>query len=611
MHSMRSRWVSPTKSSTASNGKSSKTSSAFGFLKIWKAQNSSQVDPSSEKLRASNIIWNASGNYAFDSDVKAFDEDGRADIYLNYIIGAVQKYYDYPQFQSYFRDLKQYDYENHEVYEDLLWTGLENCTFLRGRLERPVLLNLRRSYARRFLSKFGTAQSDEAFQSKYILDQVKIAHFRKVLGETPKMSAMVSKLLADLEFDSSMDTEEIIIRMDKIIRDYFKAGFIPRRHRKKKQRKYRELFFMKFFHRRVVDSSIGMESQEKDEGVTGAHLSWLDSRNRKQKSYKKYIEEHYGASILTEEKTLALEQKLCYGNHENCHLYFTRGEFNTDGNSKGAVILRKNAALSQRELNKQFYRENIARNNNSITKLTNFIRNAILLNLEDSTNRAMAGKLETGRVWRNVLLNDNRIFSKKLKDLALDLSVDIMLDASASQDNRQSIIAAEAYIIAESLTRCNIPVRVFSFCSEKFHTVINLFRDYGEVKGNDRIFNYFSAGCNRDGLAVRTAVHMIGNTHYEHKLLIVLSDGLPYDPQGVYVRNVSRDYGGAAAINDTALEVRKGWQNGISVYCVFTGSDSSIPDAQKIYGHSLAYINSQTRFADIVGVLLQNELKSF
>ncbi|MPM08180.1 hypothetical protein SDC9_54492 [bioreactor metagenome] len=543
--------------------------------------------------------------------MKAYDEDGRADLYLNYIIGAVQRYYDYPQLQSYFRDLKQYDYENHEIYEDLLWTGLENCAFLRGKDERPVLSNLRRSYAKRFLGRFGAAGTDDALGAKYILDQVKIVHFRKALGETPKMSAMVAKLLADLEFDAGMNTEEIMLRMDRIIRDYFKAGFIPRRRGLKKQKKHRAPFFMKLFRRRIVDSSIGMEPDEKDEGVTGANLSWVSSENRKQKSYRKYIEEHYGAPILTEEKTLALEQKLCYGNHENCHLYFTRGEFDTVADNSGAVALRKNDALRQRELNKNFYLENTAKNKSSIAKLTNIIRNAILLDLEDSTSRALAGKLEAGRVWRNVLVNDNRIFSRKLKDLALDLSVDIMLDASASQDNRQAVIAAEAYIIAESLTRCSIPVRVFSFCSEKFHTVINLFRDYGEVGGNDRIFNYFSAGCNRDGLAVRTAVHMIRDTPYEHKLLIVLSDGLPYDPQGVYVRNVSRDYGGAAAVSDTAQEVRKGWQDGISIYCVFTGSDSSIPDAQKIYGHNLAYIKSQTRFADIVGVLLQNELKSF
>ncbi len=506
--------------------------------------------------------------------------------------------------------MKQYDYENHEIYEDLLWTGLENCAFLRGKDERPVLCNLRRSYAKQFLGRFGGTVSDEAFGSKYILDQVKIVHFRKALGETPKMSAMVAKLLADLEFDAGMDTEEIMLRMDGIIRDYFKAGFIPRRRGLKKQKK-RVPFFMKFFRRRIVDSSIGMEPDENNEGVTGANLSWISSEDRKQKSYRKYIEEHYGASILTEEKTLALEQLLCYGNHDNCHLYFTRGEFNTAADESGAVTLRKNDALKQRELNKIIYLENAARNNSSIVKLTNIIRNAILLDLEDSTNRAPAGKLEAGRVWRNVIVNDNRIFSRKLKGLALDLSVDIMLDASASQDNRQAVIAAEAYIIAESLTRCNIPVRVFSFCSEKFHTVINLFRDYGEAGGNDRIFNYFSAGCNRDGLAVRSAVHMIRDTSFEHKLLIVLSDGLPYDPQGVYVRNVSRDYGGAAAVNDTALEVRKGWQEGISIYCVFTGSDSSIPDAQNIYGHNLAYIKSQTRFADIVGVLLQNELKSF
>ena len=47
----------------------------------------------SEKRRARNLIWNAAADYSFEPDFKAYDEDGRADLYWNSIIGAVRKNY--------------------------------------------------------------------------------------------------------------------------------------------------------------------------------------------------------------------------------------------------------------------------------------------------------------------------------------------------------------------------------------------------------------------------------------------------------------------------------------------------------------------------------------
>ena len=101
---------------------------------------------------------------------------------------------------------------------------------------------------------------------------------------------------------------------------------------------------------------------------------------------------------------------------------------------------------------------------------------------------------------------------------------------------------------------------------------------------------------------------------YEHKLLIVLSDVKPLDPQGIACGGFRPDqyaYADAPGVNDTAAEVRKGRQNGITVLCVFTGLDEDLPTAKKIYGHDLARIHSPEKFADVVGILIQNVLHSF
>ena len=59
-----------------------------------------------EKRRASNLIWNAAQNYDFEPDFKAFDEDGRADLYWNSIIGAVRKNYDAKTLENLFSSLQ-------------------------------------------------------------------------------------------------------------------------------------------------------------------------------------------------------------------------------------------------------------------------------------------------------------------------------------------------------------------------------------------------------------------------------------------------------------------------------------------------------------------------
>ena len=156
-------------------------------------------------------------------------------------------------------------------------------------------------------------------------------------------------------------------------------------------------------------------------------------------------------------------------------------------------------------------------------------------------------------------------------------------------------------------------MRVFSFCTNSNFTVINLFRNYDEDGKNESVFNYRASGCNRDGLAIRAALHLIEKSQYDHRILIVLSDGKPVDPHGIGGNRTDPDlnfYADTVGVNDAALEVRRGRLNGISILCVFTGLDEDIPAAQKIYGNDLVFIKSAEKFADIVGVLLKNELRN-
>lgn len=571
---------------------------------------------SNEKQRASNIIWSASDDYSFQSEFKVYDENGRADLYWNYVIGAVYKYYDYSKLQKFFSLIKQdIDYD---LYANLTWIGLENCVYEKGKAERPVLENMRKNYAKKVLNNGDKPSDDDVYGI------INIAHLKRALGEEPIIKERYNKILNKLEFDEFMNTDDIINRMNHILNVYFNFSPSNKKHNQ---------FNKKFKNRKMIH--FGEKSKQQNHGVSFLKrinigsaeytgninfdngdekknklvLHWLMFKEQIDNNEREYIQNYFGTSILPESTTKLLEQNICMENHKNCHLHVTRGEF--DSNQE--ETLQQKITLFQRKKNKEYYNKNIARINNSISKLTNKIKNTMLINFQSSPNKSKAGKLVSEKLWRNIYLNDNKVFLKNVYDDISDLSVDILLDASASQMNRQEIIATEAYIIAESITRCNIPVRVYSYCNMRNFAVINLFRDYNEVNKNDNIFNYYSAGFNRDGLAIRTAIHMMKGSTYEKKILIVLSDGKPNDITKISSKNLNlanHEYTDTVGVNDTAMEVRKGKQKGVTILCVFTGKDEDIPAAKKIYGRSMAHIKSPERFADIVGVLMQSELKN-
>lgn len=574
-----------------------------------------------DNKRALNIIWNASDDYSLNPEFNAYDENGEAYLYWNYIIGAAHKYYDYPLLQSFFNHLKT-DSE-HELYEKLFWIGLEYCTFNKGKNDRPVLVSLRRNYAKKVLKGEAVPLEDN------LLNVIRKAHFGRALGNNPEISGNALKILNALEFDDALSTEEIVFSMNQIIKTYFRFNYgqyeidksiekIKSEKSVKKDTEYSdeklsdsEMAAMNDMYRDSAETSRTVDFKElKEKGKK--HIRKITAE-KKDDSERKYIRKYFGASIISEQKTYSIERNLCIGNHKNCHLHFTRGEFDAEFEGDVNAIYYNKAFMEQKEINLAHFNANYIKYKNSIMKLTNKIRNTMLAYFESYTGSSEAGKLNTPKIWRNIYVNDNRIFTKEFNNDMGNISVDILLDASASQYERQETIAAEGYIIAESFTQCQIPVRVYSFSSLRNYTVINLYRDYDETGNNDKIFNYKTTGCNRDGLAIRTALYMMEGSSYYNKILIVLSDCKPNDTQSILDTGIKQEqtkYAGATGIIDTAFEVKKGINNGNSILCVFTGEDEDVKTAKKIYGHNFARIYYPERFAEIVGVLMQNQLKS-
>ncbi|EJW97089.1 hypothetical protein EVA_14805, partial [gut metagenome] len=87
--------------------------------------------------------------------------------------------------------------------------------------------------------------------------------------------------------------------------------------------------------------------------------------------------------------------------------------------------------------------------------------------------------------------------------------------------------------------------------------------------------------------------------------------GRPYD---VIVNRPNaknpKPYQGAYAITDTATEVRRLRNLGVSVLGVFAGEEKDLSTEKKIFGKDFAYIRHIQNFSKIVGRYLEKQLEA-
>ena len=563
----------------------------------------------SEKRRARNLIWNAAGDYDFEPELKAYDQDGRADLYWNSIIGTARRLYGSDNLQRLFAALE--GHPDQQLFEQLIWLGLENAAFARESACRPALPALRVSYARRVLALEHARPMDQ------LLDVLESAHFRRALGQSPAMTPGNREMLDALEFPGDLDGPALARRALDFLHQYFHftPGASPA-ERKPPRRRFLafrrsgkgDLPAVRGFGYGYGEHTVPSDGGGTEAGPPKRRITDL-SVAQSEAALQAYIQNFFGPSLYDPHTVRELESELCAGDHRDCRLYYARGDDMRDGDVRGYAGAQRRAASKQMEKNKAAYQADLVRHRAGIQRLTARIQNALLAYLQPAPVRAASGTLDPGRIWRGIYLDDDRVFTRVLRTDPGDLSVDLLLDASTSQLDRQATVAAQGYMIAESLTRCGIPVRVSSFCSLSGYTILSRYRDYRETGANERIFHYFTTGCNRDGLAIRAVGKGMEDSPCEHRLLILLTDARPNDVVKLRRGGSYLDYAGQEGIQNAAREVRSLLHRQISVVCVFTGDDKDVPAAHTIYGRDFARIRSLDQFADTVGTLIQNQIR--
>lgn len=563
-----------------------------------------------QSRRAYNQIWNGAGRYDIRPEQVAFDTEGDADLYMNTVMGLAYGQYDFARFQPMLHSFQQQIKGG--LYTDVFWLGLEHAVFTRAEKDRPALPVLRRAYAQRILSQPHPQDPRESAQS------LRAAWARRILtGQDPE-DPWLSRLLIALDFDPAWKEQAVINYTEELLFQFYNR---PRRSVTDRQ-------WAAFAGRSIVGKGGGIrlirpnalralgrgDPREGDggggEGKPLRLLSFLQGKTP-EPILRSYVESCFGASMLTPSQLRETEQELCTDAHRSCHLHFTRGAPTAHPVAPEAAWDVQNFRR-QREKNRAYYQKNLTQNRLTVARLTQKLQNTLLLTQDDDPTPSRVGQLCGKVAWRAGLLGDERVFSLRDDSQPGELSVDILLDGSASQNRQQEKLATQAYIIVESLTRCAIPVRVISFCSVSGCTVLQVLRDYDKPQENDRVFDYVSAGWNRDGLALRAVSWLMQKTQSPNRLLLILSDASPNDDQRIPIGNLplgGYNYSGKRGVDDTAVEAALLRRRGIRPVCIFTGSDRELPDARKIYGQAMERIPSVGWFADAVSRLLCRQLR--
>ena len=560
-----------------------------------------------EARRADNQVWNGAGDYHLRPWYRAMGPDGNAPVYLNTIVGLAQREGWRETLEPLLRSFA--GSARGALYSDLFWMGLERCLTLRWEEERPALKQLRRDYAAQALAQLPAPQDRDEGES------LRGAWWARALDQPHRESSREKAMLDQLEFPQNWSGDQVRQGVEDLLYQWYRR---PRRSTLDQLGSSRvdRSFFAAWRPGRNRGDALRRlsgpgEGKGQGGGLLQKRLSPFWQTKTRERVLRDYVEGCFGASMLPPGELAQAEKDLCTGDHRNCRLHVTKGEPSTRP-VKGACARERALFQLQRERNRTYFAQNQGQYRLAMARLSRALENTLLLQREEDDTPSRWGRLRPQAAWRGGTLGEEQIFARHQAREPGELWVDLLLDGSASQNGQQEKLAAQAYLIAASLGRCQIPVRVSSFCSVSGCTVLRIYRDYQDKGTDERILDYVAAGWNRDGLALRTMGWLLDqNKEDGRRLLLVLSDASPNDDQKIPSNSLfhgNRDYSGVLGVKDAAREAAVLRKKGIEVVCIFTGGERELPAARQIYGREVVRLPGVSFLAQTVSRLIQGRL---
>ena len=579
--------------------------------------------------RVNNLAWTVSGMYDEDIDSSEKDYSSKdVSLYFGIIAGARRKYLDWDIIKKYLMSRIKKSY-NKDILYTLIELVLNSIVEDKVINERPGVAEIRSKAYKDVLVNYSKIHKED------ILQTLRYTFILQAMDRHPVVDGLTRRIIRDIKaIDCNDDLMTILKRLDEIYLTYFEVIMNSQMENSQVIEKdienvnvdfdtfsdfmYEELYMDE--ETEAIESEINNISNSmlvENLGEMG-YGDLEKSPNRiiyvdevmAQKIYDK-VGYYYGKTFLSESEVKKFETKHCRGIHEGCRIHFTDGVLRSECNN----AFQLKYVTRQKENNLYKYRDNIKLHKRSINKLKESISRILVEESAIDRIYSDGGTICANRAWRIGRSNNTKVFYKDIRNEKGKYVIDILLDASGSQSRNQFNVAIQAYIIAMALTSVGIPNRVMGYLSFLDYTILKRYRNYNDdINSCENIFEYFSAGNNRDGLAIKATCDDLIEREEENKILIVLSDGKPNDVKIGKDRSRSlrgeASYKGIIGVKDTALEVRKARKQGILVLGVFTGKESDLDAEKMIYGKDFIYTKDIERFADIVAMYLKKIIKN-
>ena len=581
---------------------------------------------SPEQKRALNMIWNAAGNYDMEPPFMAFHPDGNADFYFNTIIGLSMKYFDISVlaefFASYQKSTRAGDFDA------VLWLGMEDILYHTELPSRPVLKELRKEHAEHFFQESQSLSRQEMMARNIRVYEQEYGRWadvlqRKGLPLNPKARKLHDALIMhQISFNGKNrkeKTEDLVDHLQDILIDYFHFDSFTLDGSPSGRNVMGPLkdLLDKTMHREVkhVDSLLERTGtgEEDVSDVHGSKSLMEKHVSARSEADEAYIEGCFGRLLYSPKEMKILENELCRGNHEDCRLWITDGTHHQKKHSDLKEVRQiEEQTAAQRMANEAFLEKSNTLIQASIRRLSASLDTILATYMQPLPEQSKSGALETEKAWRLPALQDDEVFERPGDQRENDITVDLLLDGSASRMKVQESIASQAYILARSMMKVHIPVRIMDFHSLRGYTVLRILKDYDE-KDPMRIFRYFAAGWNRDGLALRTCGRLMRKGGQDTKrILLIMTDAAPNDSTRMPAVEGSvflREYDNMEAVKDTAESVKALREEKIAVGAVYFGPNLHIDNVHTIYGNQYVRVSKVSQLADGISVLLQKMLR--
>ncbi|MGI6070424.1 MAG: cobaltochelatase CobT-related protein [Blautia sp.] len=574
--------------------------------------------------RIKNLLWTVSGDYSLNMkpDVQTFLRSKEIALYDGIKQGAFAKYYDRNALGLYLVK-KVYCHGEETSLVQVASLCMEEAIGHRLAKERPGVAGIRKKAFEDILDQefeglvhvpFGRLKvallkkniSGEYTAEQRLKRQMDLAESARDAKDTMELIRIIDELyntVVDPKFEEKYgDLDHVLAVTIEELTEYSWEDYLSEEMYEEALEAYMEK--MTADVSRMEDQEV---TKEMDEDRRSRQKITVVTPEALEKAYS-YVELNYGKTYLSPAEEKSMNYLMCREIHADCSLFFTEGILKHPVKRNYQYEYAKR--LKDKNLFLYYEKHRVVKRN--IAHLTEILKKSIVLRNETVEVLSDRGQIIPSRLWRVGRTEDPYLFSREQKGDSTDFVVDVLIDASGSQRCRQGDVALQAYIISEALSNVNIPFRVMSFCTFWDYTVLHRFREYDDDRSeNANIFEYITSSNNRDGLAVKAAGHGLLQREEEKKILILLSDGRPYDV--VVNRPGAKNptpYRGKYAVRDTGFEVRRLRNEGVSVLGVFAGEEQDLDTEKKIFGKDFAYIRNIENFSKIVGRYLTKQLET-